>query len=158
LFERPLDFRKMDVSLGDAFTIHGASFVRPPIQAIPLDRAFATNDTFLWRGHEFACIDTRGTSPGGMTYLLRANGAVFAFSGDVMLDGATMHTWFDTEWDYGFAAGIRVSTAKLMGAKSPSPATIFLATQMIRLRPAMRRWSHTTVPSWKRATSTAPNS
>ena len=24
-----------------------------------------------------------------------------------MLDGAKMHTWFDTEWDYGFAAGIQ---------------------------------------------------
>ncbi len=57
LFERPLDFRKMNVSLGDAFTIHGASFVRPPIQAIPLDRTFTTNDTFVWRGREFACVD-----------------------------------------------------------------------------------------------------
>ncbi len=107
LFERPLDFRKMNVSLRDAFTIHGASFVRPPIQAIPIDRAFATNDTFVWRGREFACIDTRGSSPGGMTYRLRENGRVLAFSGDVMLDGAKMHTWFDTEWDYGFASGIR---------------------------------------------------
>ena len=107
LFESPLDFRKMNVNLGDAFTIHGASFVRPPIQAIPLDRTFATHDTFTWRGREFACVDTRGSSPGGMTYRLRENGLVLAFSGDVMLDGARMHTWFDTEWDYGFAVGIQ---------------------------------------------------
>jgi glyoxylase-like metal-dependent hydrolase (beta-lactamase superfamily II) len=107
LFERPVDFRRMNVSLGDAFTIHGASFVRPPIQAIPLDRTFATNDTFVWRGRGFVCLDTRGASPGGMTYRLRENGQMFAFSGDVMLDGAKMHTWFDTEWDYGFAAGIQ---------------------------------------------------
>ena len=134
LFERPLDFRNMNVSLGDAFTIHGASFVRPAIRPIPLNRTFATNDTFVWRRHEFACVDTRGSSPGGMTYLLRSsrgNEALentgsrgqrakmdqsrvtsaatnwVAFSGDVMLDGAKMHTWFDTEWDYGFAAGIR---------------------------------------------------
>ena len=33
LFERPLDFRKMNVSLGDALTIHGASFVRPPMRS-----------------------------------------------------------------------------------------------------------------------------
>lgn len=129
LFERPLDFRKMNVSLGDAFTIHGASFVRPPMQPIPLDRAFGTNDTLAWRGHEIVCLDTRGSSPGGMTYLLvssRGNEAhsstgaessqslltsaatrSIAFSGDVMLDGGKMHTWFDTEWDYGFAAGIK---------------------------------------------------
>lgn len=29
-----------------------------------------------------------------------------AFSGDVMLEGAKLHTWFDSEWDYGFAAGV----------------------------------------------------
>ena len=74
LFERSLDFRKMNVSLSDAFTIYGASFVRPPIQTIPLDRVFATNDTFVWRGREFACMDTRGSSPGGMSYRLRENG------------------------------------------------------------------------------------
>jgi glyoxylase-like metal-dependent hydrolase (beta-lactamase superfamily II) len=116
LFERPLDFRKMNVSLGDAFTIHGASFVRPPMQPIPLDRTLATNDTFVWHEREFICLDTRGASPGGMTFLLRENGHALAFCGDVMPDGAKMHTWFDTEWDYGFAAGIqalRKSVARL---------------------------------------------
>lgn len=107
LFERPKDFRKMDVSLGDPFTMHGSSYVRPPIEPIPSDRSFKTNDTFNWRGHEFVCLDTRGNSPGSMTYLLRRGGQMLAFSGDTMLDGAKMHTWYDTEWDYGFAAGIR---------------------------------------------------
>ncbi len=150
LFERPLDFRKMNVSLGDAFTIHGASFVRPPIQPIPLDRTFTTNDTFVWHGREFACIGTRGSSPGGMTYLLRSsrgdealekagNGRQrekkdqslvtsaatnwIAFSGDVMLDDAKMHTWFDTEWDYGFAAGIRALRVHLLGYNAPPQTT-----------------------------------
>lgn len=121
-FERPLDFRKMQVNLGDAFTIHGSSYVRPPIHPIPLHRTFETNDTFTWRGHEFVCLDTRGNSPGSMTYLLKHGGRTLAFSGDVMLDGAKMHTWFDTEWDYGFAAGIaslRQSVARL-GAQQPA--------------------------------------
>ena len=107
LFEKPADFRKMNVSLGDAFTIHGSSYVRPPIQPIPLDRAFKTNDTFTWHGRDFLCLDTPGNSPGGMSYLLKQDKRRLAFSGDVMLDGAKMHTWFDTEWDYGFAAGIQ---------------------------------------------------
>jgi len=116
LFERPMDYRKMNVSLGDKFTIHGSSFVRPPIQPIPLDRTFQTNDTFVWREREFICLDTPGNSPGSMTYLLKLGDRSLAFSGDVMLDGAKMHTWFDTEWDYGFAAGIqalRKSVARL---------------------------------------------
>jgi len=106
LFERPTDFRKMKVSLGDAFTVYGASYVRPPIQPIPLDRTFAKRDTFTWRGREFSCVETRGNSPGGMSYLLQERGRRLGFSSDVMLAGAKMHTWFDTEWDYGFAAGI----------------------------------------------------
>ncbi|MDD4869678.1 MAG: MBL fold metallo-hydrolase [Kiritimatiellae bacterium] len=106
LFERPSDFRKMTPKLGDTFTIHGTSYARPPIQPIPLDRKFHTMDTFTWRGREFWCIDTRGNSPGGMSYLLKQDSRWLAFSGDVMLADAKMHTWFDTEWDYGFAAGI----------------------------------------------------
>ncbi|MGO8929623.1 MAG: MBL fold metallo-hydrolase [Limisphaerales bacterium] len=107
LFEKPADFRKMKVRLEDRFTIHGSSYVRPPIQPIPLNRAFQTNDTFTWHGREFLCVDTRGNSPGGMSYLLQRGNGWVAFSGDLMLDGAKMHTWYDTEWDYGFAAGIQ---------------------------------------------------
>ena len=107
LFERPAEFRKMKVRLGDAMTIHGASYVRPPIQPIPLDRALKPGETFRWRGIELSCLSTPGNSPGSMTYQLRLSGQRLAFSGDVMLDGARTHTWFDTEWDYGFAAGIR---------------------------------------------------
>ncbi len=106
LFEKPSDFRKMKVRLGDAFTIHGASFVRPPIQPIPLDRTFKKMDTFTWRGRELWCVDTRGSSPGGMSYFLKQSGRWLGFTGDLMLDGAKLHTWFDSEWDYGFAAGV----------------------------------------------------
>lgn len=122
LFENPANFRKMNVSLGDAFTIHGSSYVRPPIQAVPLDRTFRSMDTFSWHGREFWCVDTRGNSPGGMSYMLKHNGRHVAFSGDVMLDGATMHTWYDSEWDYGFAAGIRAlhNSAALLADFQPS--------------------------------------
>ena len=107
LLERPTDFRKLNVRLGDPLTIHGSSCVRPPIRPIPLDHTFKANETFRWRGHEFLCLATPGNSPGGMTYLLKRGDRWLAFSGDVMLDGAKMHTWRDTEWDYGYGAGIR---------------------------------------------------
>ena len=106
LFEKPTDFRKMKVRLGDAFTIHGTSYVRPPIQPIPLDQTFKTMDTFQWRGHELWCVSTRGNSPGGMSYMLKQGGRWLGFTGDLMLEGAKLNTWFDSEWDYGFAAGV----------------------------------------------------
>jgi glyoxylase-like metal-dependent hydrolase (beta-lactamase superfamily II) len=123
LFEEPAAFRKMKVSLGDAFTIHGSSFVRPPIQPIALDRTFKTNETFTWRGRDILCLGTPGNSPGAMSYRLQQNGQWLAFSGDVMIEGARMHTWFDTEWDYGFAAGLRAlqkSVALLAGVEIAS--------------------------------------
>ena len=106
LFEEPTRFRKAKPTLGDAYTVHGASHVRPPIEPIRLDRMFKDGDVFAWKGRQFRCLDTRGNSPGGMSYLLQAGDRWIAFSGDVMLDGARIHTWFDTEWDYGFAKGL----------------------------------------------------
>lgn len=122
LFERPADFRKMNVHLSDAFTVYGSSYVRPPIQPIRLDRAFAKTDVFTWRGHEFRCLDTRGNSPGAMSYCWKQGDRWLAFSGDVMMAGAKLHTWFDTEWDYGFAAGIYAlhNSAALLASFDPA--------------------------------------
>lgn len=106
-FERPTDYRKMEVRLADPFTVHGSSYVRPPSQRIRLDRTFHDEEAFTWRGHKFLCLSTPGNSPGAMTYRVQLNDGWLGFSGDVMMDGGRMHTWFDTEWDYGFAAGIR---------------------------------------------------
>lgn len=105
-FETPTEFRKMQPTLNDPFSVYGSSYIRPPVQPIPLQRTFQKMDDFTWRGREFWCVDTRGQSPGGMTYLLRGPEGWIAFSGDTMLDGAKLHNWFDSEWDYGFAKGI----------------------------------------------------
>lgn len=106
LFENPAAFRKLKPKLNDSFTVHGTSYVRPGVRAIKLDQSFARMDTFRWKDLEFWCVDTRGNSPGSMSYLLRVRDRWFAFSGDVMLANARMHNWFDTEWDYSFASGI----------------------------------------------------
>jgi len=124
LFETPVQFRKWRPTLGDAHTVHGASYVRPPAAAIKLDRALADGELFTWRGHEITCVSTPGHSPGGMSYVLRNGDRACAFTGGVMHDGARMTNWFDTEWDYGFGKGLDVliesvqqlSTLKLSSA------------------------------------------
>ena len=135
LLERPTDFRRMNVSLGDTFSIHGASYVRPPIQPVPLDRTFQPNDTFRWRGYEFVCLDTPGNSPGAMTYVVTHEDSLLAFSGDVMLDGAKMHTWFDTEWDYGFAAGIQAMRKSVLSLTQLKPHRLLPAHGPVVRRP-----------------------
>ena len=63
LFENPLSFRKMRPTLGDAFTVHGASFVRPPIDPITVERAFLKMDDFTWRGARSGSWKLRGIRP-----------------------------------------------------------------------------------------------
>jgi glyoxylase-like metal-dependent hydrolase (beta-lactamase superfamily II) len=122
LWERPESFRKAKPSLGDVFSVHGASYIRPPVEPLKLDRGFKTMDTFTWHGREFWCLETAGNSPGSMSYLLKTERGWLAFSGDVMLAGAKMHNWFDTEWDYGFAKGLYtlIESASLLTSFQPA--------------------------------------
>lgn len=126
-FQQPQQFRKMKASLSDPFTVHGASFLRPPVEPVRLDRTFVKMDVFTWQGYEFLCLDTRGNSPGGMSYLLKGNGGWWSFSGDAMVEGAHMHTWFDTEWDYGFASGIYALCRSAALLESYDPAFLLPA-------------------------------
>jgi glyoxylase-like metal-dependent hydrolase (beta-lactamase superfamily II) len=122
LFEKPASFRKMAPALGDQFTVYGSSYARPPLQPIPLDRTFKTMDEFEWNGIRFWCVDTRGNSPGSMSYLFQRDGRFAALTGDLMLDGAKLHNWFDSEWDYGFGAAIHAlhAGASLIERFAPS--------------------------------------
>ncbi|CAN5472868.1 hypothetical protein BH23VER1_BH23VER1_22370 [soil metagenome] len=113
LFENPTEFRKWFPRLDDRFTVHGASYVRPPKEAIPLDKGFEPGETFTWRGVDISCLGTPGHSPGGMTYLIRRDGMTAAVTGGLIHDGSQMTTWFDTEWDYGFAKGLDTLIATL---------------------------------------------
>lgn len=106
LFETPNEFRKWFPKLGDQFSVYGASYVRPPQNPIRLDQALDSGKPFEWRGFEIQGLDTPGHSPGSMTYVIRQKDKSAALTGGVVHDGAKMTTWFDTEWDYGFAKGI----------------------------------------------------
>lgn len=122
LFETPLEFRKAASTLGDAHSVYGASYVRPPAVPLKVDETFQKMDDFTWRGLEFVCVDTRGNGPGAMSYLLKRREGWVAFTGDVMLDGAKLHTWYDVEWDYGFAKGLYAlySSAALLEGYNPA--------------------------------------
>lgn len=121
LFETPQKFRPAAVTLGDPFTVHGASYVRPPAGPVPLDRGFAPMDVFAWRGREVWCVATPGDSPGAMSYLLKTTAGWVGFTGDLVCAGGTTPTWFDGEWDYGFGAGVyaRSASAALVAGFDP---------------------------------------
>lgn len=113
LFESPRSFRKWRPALGDKYCVHGASYVRPPAEPIPIDRPLAPGEVFRWRGFEITCLETPGTSPGGTSYLVRHGGRTIAFNGSLIHDGSRLANWFDVEWDYGFGKGLDALVASV---------------------------------------------
>lgn len=123
LLESPTQFRKWHPRLGDKFSVHGASYVRPPQSPVKVDHWLAADEVFEWHGRQIRCLSTPGNSPGGMSYVLDDQ----IFLGGVMHDGAKMTNWFDTEWDYGFAKGLDALTASVqklstLGIKTAFPS------------------------------------
>jgi glyoxylase-like metal-dependent hydrolase (beta-lactamase superfamily II) len=127
LFENPASYRKLRPTLGDAFTVHGASYVRPPVDPISVDRTFARMDDFVWRGHELWVVETQGNSPGHTSFVMRHDNQWYVFTGDLIVDGAKMHTWYDTEWDYGFAKGLYELGKSASQIAGYDPALLFPA-------------------------------
>ncbi|NLH17369.1 MAG: MBL fold metallo-hydrolase, partial [Phycisphaerae bacterium] len=118
LFEKPMDFRKIMPSLNDRFSVYGASFVRPWIKPIHLDRTLKPGEVVEWHGLQLRCIDSRGHSPGALSYALQAGEHRIVFSGDTLRDGSQLVTWFDSEWDYGYGEGLKAlieSVGRLIG-------------------------------------------
>jgi glyoxylase-like metal-dependent hydrolase (beta-lactamase superfamily II) len=119
LFSEPGKYRRWRPTLGDEYSVYGASYVRPTPQPIVVEGA-ADGAVLEWQGHELRCLATPGHSPGGLTFLISSGGLKFAFSGGFMYDGAKLSRWYDSEWDYGFGKGIDTllsSAARLQTAR-----------------------------------------
>ena len=106
ILENPTEFRKWFPSLGDKYSVYGASYARPPAKPVTISRVLKADETISWRGYEIQCVETPGTSPGGMSFVFKHGGQKFAVTGSVMHNSAKMTNWFDSEWDYGFAKGV----------------------------------------------------
>ncbi|MEX1040719.1 MAG: MBL fold metallo-hydrolase [Pirellulaceae bacterium] len=127
LLENPTSFRKWYPTLGDKYSVYGASYVRPPRLPITLGQALTDGKTLTWQDLDITCLETPGNSPGGMTYLVEVDGKKVAFSGGVMHDGSKLVNWFDTEWDYGFAKGLDTLIQSVAGLTEQRPEIFFPA-------------------------------
>lgn len=121
LFESPRSFRHWFPSLGDEYSVYGASYVRPAARALVPADVLSDGQIIRWGRFEIRCVSTPGNSPGSISFLIASGGQRFAFTGDLIHDGARMVTWYDSEWDYGFGKGIDTllnSVSRLQIARS----------------------------------------
>ncbi|MHC2066039.1 MBL fold metallo-hydrolase [Bremerella sp. T1] len=124
----PIKFRKWYPQLSDRYSVYGASFVRPPARPIRVDRKLEDGDIVIWRGLQLRCLSTPGHSPGELSFLISKGDDTFAFSGGLMYDGSRFTNWFDSEWDYGFAAGID-AILRSVGRLSEANVDVMLPVQ-----------------------------
>jgi glyoxylase-like metal-dependent hydrolase (beta-lactamase superfamily II) len=125
ILHQPLSFRQWHPRLSDRYSVHGASYVRPPQSPLKVDRVLADGDVFSWSGFEITCLSTPGHSPGSMSFLIHHDGQHVAFTGGVMHDGSKMTNWFDSEWDYGFGKGLDALIASVKKLAETGVETAF---------------------------------
>lgn len=83
-----------------------APYVRPPRVGVAPDRELDYLDEFVWGPYTLRLLGAGGHSPAAMSYVGRIGGKKYCFCGDAVLEGAKMHYYFDSEWDYGRMAGM----------------------------------------------------
>ncbi|MFH0962475.1 MAG: MBL fold metallo-hydrolase [Planctomycetota bacterium] len=88
------------------WSCEGAPYARPLTSPVRIDRSFSHSDVFRYGGVEIACYSTPGHTPGHMGYLLCRRGDRLFFSGDLAMAGARLINFYDSDWDYGYGAGL----------------------------------------------------
>lgn len=131
----------------DAHSVYSAVFVRPPREPVRVYRELKDLETFAWGPYEIGVFSTPGNSKGAVTYRVRVDGRWFLFSGDLVLEGGTMHTFYDNEWDYGHGLGPQTQANSLTVLYSLLPGTVcpshgpVLSNPKRQIRDFQRRWS-----------------
>lgn len=106
ILRQPSNYRRWYPNLNDPYSVYGTSYVRPPAVPVSVATELADRQIIEWRGHKIHCIETAGHSPGSMSFIVRIDGKSYALVGGLIHAGAKISHWYDSEWDYGFAAGI----------------------------------------------------
>ena len=71
-----------------------------PTYNIPLDLTFKHGDVFDWGPYQLKIVNTKGHTPGSISYLLRIDNKTLGFTGDLIHSGGKTITYYDLEYVY----------------------------------------------------------
>ncbi|MFX1253770.1 MAG: MBL fold metallo-hydrolase [Promethearchaeota archaeon] len=72
---------------------------------IPLARTFRDGETFKWNQYSIKIIETSGHTMGSVSYIVKKNNKIIAFTGDLIHSGSKVITYYDLEYKYGMDTG-----------------------------------------------------
>ncbi|MFX0070950.1 MAG: MBL fold metallo-hydrolase [Candidatus Hermodarchaeota archaeon] len=67
---------------------------------IPLDLTFKNGDVFDWNPYQFKVIRTDGHTSESLSYIIKSDNKILAFTGDLVHSGAKVITYYDLEYIY----------------------------------------------------------
>ncbi|MFX0092181.1 MAG: MBL fold metallo-hydrolase, partial [Candidatus Hodarchaeota archaeon] len=72
---------------------------------IPLAKTFRHGETFKWNQYSIKVIETSGHTTGSVSYILKKDNKVLAFTGDLIHSDSKVITYYDLEYKYGMDTG-----------------------------------------------------
>jgi glyoxylase-like metal-dependent hydrolase (beta-lactamase superfamily II) len=88
-------------------------------QNIPVDAVLEDYGTFSWRGYQFYVLPAKGHTLGSSALLVRVDGRLVAFTGDLFAAGGKLYQLHAMEYTYGSMEGIMftVQTLQALGKR-----------------------------------------
>lgn len=92
---------------------------------IPVDAVLEDYETFSWRGYEFFVLPAKGHTLGSSALIVRVDGQLVAFTGDLFGAGGKLYQLHATEYMYGAMEGIGFTAQSIAALKRRRPDICF---------------------------------
>jgi glyoxylase-like metal-dependent hydrolase (beta-lactamase superfamily II) len=87
----------------------------------PVDAVLEDYETFAWRGYEFFVLPAKGHTLGSSTLLVRIDGRLVAFTGDLMSAGGKLYQLHAMEYTYGSMEGVVFTLQSIQALRKRQP-------------------------------------
>lgn len=90
-------------------------------QDIAVDAVLQDYESFTWRGYEFFVLPAKGHTLGSSALLVRIDGRLVAFTGDLMTQGGKLYQLHAMEYTYGSMEGVMFTLQSIQALRKRRP-------------------------------------
>jgi glyoxylase-like metal-dependent hydrolase (beta-lactamase superfamily II) len=88
---------------------------------IPVDAVLEDYETFTWRGYQFHVLPAKGHTLGSSALLVRIDGRLVAFTGDLLAAGGKLYQLHAMEYTYGSMEGVLFTLQSIQALRKRRP-------------------------------------